>query len=239
MVSHVRQDGMLRPMEGFHAVDGEEVRGDALNLRPHAVQQVAELLHVRLARGVVDDRAPLGQHRGHDDVGRARHRSLVQQHVGAPQAFGLNLVSVAVGVVVEVGAQLLDADEVRVQPPAANLVASGFGDDGAPEAGHQRPCQHHRAAQAGARLQESLALQVVQVHVRGLEAVGVRAFLGHPHAHVAQQLDEVVHVEDVGHVAHHHLVRREQCRADDLQRLVLGALRADFPAQLVSSFDDE
>ena len=192
-----------------------------MNLRSHAVQEVAELLHIGFARGVVDDGASLGEYCRHDDVGRARHRRFVQEHIGAAQTVGFYLIGMAFSVIVKVGTQLLYTDKVRVQSAPSYLVASGFGDDSFSEAGNQRADQHYRAAQAGTCLQEGVALQIAQVHVCGLETIGVGAFLRHLHPHVAQQLDEVVHVQDVGHITHHHLVRCKQRGADDLQGLIL------------------
>ena len=119
------------------------------------------------------------------------------------------------------------------------LVAAGFGNDGPSETGDHRTYQHDRTTQAGAFLQELLAFQIGGVNAGCLESIAVDAVFSDFYPHVAHQLYQVVHVQNVGHVVYGHFVRGEQCGADNLQRLVLGSLRMDVTRQPVSSFDDE
>ena len=57
--------------------------------------------------------------------------------------------------------------------------------------------------------------------------------------HVAEQLYEVVHVENVGDICEAHIAVRQEGGTDNLQGLVLGALRMDFALQAMSAFDNK
>ncbi len=79
---------MLSPVEFLYSCDGQEIGSDAVDLGAHGRKQAAELLHIRLAGGVVDGGDALGQHGGHNDVGGTGDRRLVQQHVAPLEAGG-------------------------------------------------------------------------------------------------------------------------------------------------------
>ena len=152
---------MLGSVEALHADDGQEVGGDAADLRAHSVEQVAQLLDIGFAGCVVDGRGALGQHGGHDDIGRTCDGGFVQEHIGAVQAVGRNLEDAFFVVIAELCAQLLHSKEVCIEPAASYFVATGFAQRGSAEAGQQRADQQHTATKAGAALQEFLAVQVV------------------------------------------------------------------------------
>ena len=59
------------------------------------------------------------------------------------------------------------------------------------------------------------------------------------HAHILQQLDEVLHVTDVGNIVYSDWLAGEQGGTDHLQGLVLGSLRCNGTAERMSAFDDE
>ena len=136
-------------------------------------------------------------------------------------------------------AQVLEAEEVGVQPAAAYFVAPGLGHHRPAEAGEQRAYHEYAAAQRRTLAYELVALKVVEVDVAGAEGVFVLALALHADAHVYEQLYEVLHVEDVGYVLYPHLVAGQQRGANHLQGLVLRALRRYGAAQRVSAFDYE
>ena len=148
----------------------------------------------------------------------------------------MNLVDVASLVKHELGAEVLEPEEMGVKATAPYLVATGLGHGSLAETTEQRPVHQHRATQTRAFLHELHAIEEVQVHVIGLERVVVTVVARNLHAHVLQQLYEVVHVQDVGHVGYAHWLRGEQRGAYHLQRLVFGALRCDGSLQLMSTF---
>ena len=147
---HVGQQRMLRAAQQVDALDGQQVRGDARNAGSHAVEHPAELLDIGFARGVVDRRrAPCHDSR-HADVGRSRHRRLVQQHVGAFQMASFDREEFFRRIEIELGAQFLKPEEVGVEPAAADFVAAGFGYVAHTEA-RQHPGRAKIPGQAAAR----------------------------------------------------------------------------------------
>ena len=55
----VALDGELPAVQRLHAGDAERVRGDAFDARAQGIEEVAEVLDVRLGGGVVDLASPL------------------------------------------------------------------------------------------------------------------------------------------------------------------------------------
>ena len=68
------------------AVHDHQVRADALDAGAHLHQQASEVLHVRLAGGVVDHRGAGRQRGGHQGVLGGHHRRLVHEEVACVQA---------------------------------------------------------------------------------------------------------------------------------------------------------
>ena len=72
-----------------------------------------------------------------------------------------------------------------------------------------------------------------------LETIGVVALLLDDDAHIDEQVDEVVHVQDVGDVLDDNLFGSQQGCADDFQRFVFGSLRRNLAMQAMVTFYDE
>ena len=79
----------------------------------------------------------------------------------------------------------------------------------------------------------------VQIEPGGLKGVVVAAVPRHLDTDVTKQLNEVVHVENVGDIAHPDRLFGEQRGADHLQRLILGPLGSDGTAEPVPAFNNE
>ena len=78
--------GSDRPLpspQPLHALDPENVRLDAFDLRAERDEESAEILHVRLAGGVSDDRLAGREDGRHDRVLRRHHARLVEEDLGA------------------------------------------------------------------------------------------------------------------------------------------------------------
>ena len=148
-------------------------------------------------------------------------------------------IHAALFIVLELRTQILDADEVRIYPAPAYLVSSRLGYDRLAETGKQRAYEHDRAAQRGTLLYEIITLKVTDIHIIGLEAVCIHPFFAYLNPHFAEQLYEVVHIENVGHIMNSHFVARQKCGADDLQHLVFRALRIYVAMQFVSALNDK
>ena len=71
-------------------------------------------------------------------------------------------------------------------------------------------------------------MQILDVDFVSLEGVATLVIEArHLHADVAQQVDKVVYIEDVGDVVDRHDLRGEEDSGDDLERFVLCALGTD------------
>ena len=77
-LDHVGEELVLCAMQLVHALYRQQVRGDATDLGPHPVQQFAQLLQIWFAGCVVNSSGAFGKDGRHDDIGRSRHRGLVE-----------------------------------------------------------------------------------------------------------------------------------------------------------------
>ena len=94
---------MLGSVQLVYSFDSQEVGGDAFYLSSHPVQHSAKLLHVGFAGGVVDGGLAFGKDGCHYDIGSARYRCFVQQHIAALQLPGGYFVDFPPFVVNKVG----------------------------------------------------------------------------------------------------------------------------------------
>ena len=69
---------MLAAVEARHARDGEGARAEALDLRAHGLEQLAQVADLRLQGGVPQDADTFGQGRGHEDVLSGAHAHLLE-----------------------------------------------------------------------------------------------------------------------------------------------------------------
>ena len=146
---------------------------------------------------------------------------IVERHHGAAQAVAGDFDEAVLDL--DRGAELLQAADVKVDAPRADVAAPGHGDRGPAEAGDHRA--HHDDAGPHAP-HELVGGAVVQVF-RGVDAQ-LAVVEGHVGAQRAQHLD---HGEDVGDARHAADSRRlvgQQARGHQLERGVLGAGQDDL-----------
>ena len=124
-----------------------------------------------------------------------------------------------------------------VESATAYLVATWLRHHCLAEPCQQRADEHNRAAQACTAVYVLVAVDVVEVHVVGLEREAAHAIACYAHTHIHKLVYEVVHVGNVGYVFNGHLLGGEQRCANLLQHFVLGSLRVYFAFESVSSFD--
>ena len=148
-------DPVRAAAERGHADDLEDVRADAVDLRAQRDEEAAEVLDVRLAGGVADDRLALGEHGGHHRVLGRHHRSLVEEHPLAAQPVGAQVVA---AVQLDLDAELGERVEVRVEAAAADHVSAGRRDGRAAEPREQRPGEKERRTDLTAELGIELRL---------------------------------------------------------------------------------
>ena len=231
---------MLRSVQFLHAGDGQKVGADAVYPGAHGRKQTAELLHVRLAGGVVDGGDTIGQHGRHHDVGGTCHRSLVQQHVATLETLGsAEVVCPDYGIVLKRSAKADHAVQVRVNPAAADLIAARLGEEGAAETAEERAGQHDGAAQGRALAHELQAAHVLGIHLVRLEDVLASGEPADLYAHAFEHCDQVLDIEYLGDIGDPDFLRGQEDGADDLQGFVLGSLRDYLTAQFAATFDCE
>ena len=98
---------------------------------------------IGLAGGVENHRLALGEHCGHDDIGGARHGSLVQKHIASLQPASFHHIGMECGIVIYLGTKMFETNEVCVQFPAADFVASRLGNNRIPDTRQERAGKHH------------------------------------------------------------------------------------------------
>ena len=145
-------------MKGAHTLDGQEVGGDAADLGTHLVEQQTELLEIGFAGGIVDGGCTLGKDGCHHYVGSTCHRGFVEQHIGAFQAGGRDLIDIASRHMVELRTEFLEPEEMGVEASAPDLITTRFRDDGLAHTGQQRTNHHHTASEFCTLLDELVAL---------------------------------------------------------------------------------
>src|SRR5690606_33415004 len=206
----------------------EQIGSDPGDFGAHSVKHPAELLNVWLTCCVVDRGGALGQDSGHENIGRSRHGSFLQQHVASLQFRCGKTEKVFQGIVVKAGAQFLQTDKMRVQSSASDLVASRLGDPGLSEACQQGAHQHDGSAKGSAFALEFRRAQVIQIHRAGLECETSFAMPRDRYAEVFQQINQVVYVLNVRHVFNGHFFVCEQDRRNDLKGFIFSALWNDL-----------
>src|SRR6266511_1441209 len=118
----VGADAPLAASELTDTLDPQLVRADAADSSAARVEEAAQVLHVRLARGIRDHRLAAGKRGGHDRVLGARHARLVEVHRGPGEPVRAH---VEPALEVDLRAELGERVDVDVEPPTADRIASG------------------------------------------------------------------------------------------------------------------
>ncbi len=210
----------------------------ALDVCPHFPQQLRQVGHFRLARGVFNERLSLRQCRSHQNIFRAGDRNSFKHDVRALQSsFPRNLrrdVTVFCG---NLGAHFFQRCQVQVHGPGADGAPARQRDPRGAGTREQRPERQdgspHGADQVVRRLGVRDALC--------FEDELCRRKVGHFHArgHVREQLahgDDVAHARDIAQL---HGLRRQQGCGHRRQGGVLCAADGDAAFEAVSPFDGE
>ncbi|MNT30693.1 hypothetical protein D3C72_1665010 [compost metagenome] len=223
---------MARAMQAVHALHHQAVSADAIDLRTHLHQQVGQVGHLGLARGVLQHGLALGQRGGHQQILGAGHGDHVRHHARALQTAGAGVDEAVLDG--DLGAHRLQALDVLVHRPRADAAAARQGDAGLAEARHQRPQHEDRRAHGLHQLVRGLGRIDVGGGQRGRGAVNVG-----PGAHLAQQLEHRARVLQVRHVVDGDGIGGQQAGAQDRQRRILGARNPDLALERAVALDLE
>ena len=124
----VGDDGIGAAVEGFHAVDLDDVGAGAHDVGAHRVEEVGHVHDMRFLGGVLDDGQAVGQDAGQDGVDGGAHGDLI--HIdggpGEPLLRGLGINKPALKV--DVSAQRFEALQVQVDGTHTQVTATGHGD---------------------------------------------------------------------------------------------------------------
>ena len=82
-LDHVGENAVFASVQFLHSFDFQKIRTNTRNLCAHIIQHGAQLIQVRLARGVEDGGLALRKHGSHHNVGSTCHGRFVQLHVAA------------------------------------------------------------------------------------------------------------------------------------------------------------
>ena len=238
-LDHIRQDAMLGAMQLLHTHDGEQIAGNATDLGTHRIEQVTELLDVWFAGCIIDGGGSLGKNRRHDDVGSTGNRSLIKQHIASLQLLGLYLIYIALLIVYESCTQVFESQEVGIKTAAADLIATRLGDGSLAESAEQGSEHQYTATQRRTLLHELQTVEIIQFQLITLEGIIMTAVSGYLHTDFLEQLDQVVHIQDVRHIGNAHGFIGKNGGTDHLQRLILGSLRGDGTLERMTALYDE
>ena len=215
--------------------DRQHVRADASDVGAHLPEHAREVLDVRLARRVADDRRPRRQRGRHHRVLRRHDGRLVHEDLARAQpAVGRGQDDVAL--LREPGAQGTEGVEVGIEPPAADDVASRRGHLGVAEAGEQRPGEQERRPDAGRMLAIDRRLGV-DVGRAEADLVVIAPVDRDPEA--AQDAQHRLDVADARDVAHDDLLGRQDRGGENRQRAVLVTGGNNRAAERHAAVDDE
>jgi len=195
-------------------------------------EQVREVAHFGLARGVLDHGLALREHGGHQQVLRPGDGDHVGDDARALQALRARLDEAVLDV--DLGAHRLQALDVLVHGARADRAAARQRHLRLAKARDERPEYEDRRTHG---LHELIRRDEV-VHLRGVE-LHVRAVLLGTHAHLAQQLERGAHVLEVGHVVEMNGFRAQKACAENGQRRILCTGNSHFPCELLPADDDE
>ncbi len=228
----IRLHAVAATVQTLDAVDGQGVGARALDLGAQGVEEVGQVDHFRLARGVFDHGATVGQGGGHHQVLGAGDGDHVHQDVGTLQATvdtGLD-VAILDG---DLGAHQLQAMDVQVDRTGTDGATARQGDVGRPEAG----CQRTQCQDGGAHGLHQLVGGDVVVHGPGQHG-HIAVDLGGGAQHL-QQLEGGAHVLEARNVGELHLFIAQQGGEQDRQGGVLGAGDGHFTGKGAGAGDLE
>ena len=210
-LNHIWKHPMRTAFQARYTFDGKQVRCNARNLGSHAIQHPAQLLQIRFTGCIVNRGHSFGQYSCHHNIGRTGHRSLIQQHISPFQLLGIDAKTTIHGIIFKRSTQFLNTQEVRIQTATPDFITTRFRNHCLSEASYQRAYQHYRATQFRATAQEVITLQVSQVQIISLKSIRITSRLRNLHPHVAKQLYQVVHIQNVRNVFNSHFLICQQC----------------------------
>ena len=200
-------------------------------LRAERDQEMREILHMRLGRGIAQIGGAVRRDRRDQRVLGRRDAGLVEKDVGALELRGAKLQPVGRG---HGGAELLEGQEMGVEPAPSNDVAAGRRQRHLAAAGEQRARQQDRGAYPRAQFR----IEVGGADFLGVDREPVAAAPFRRGADRADQFHQRLGVANARDVFERDRMLGQKCCRDDRQRGVLVAGRLDGALQPVAALND-
>ena len=236
----VRDHRVVRTVQLLHPLDRHPRRPRTADPRTHRIQQIRQVLHLRLTRGTLDHRHPLRQRRRRHHVRRPQHRRPIrpaQKHMRPPKPPPSLPPRRRVGCLrhdvpslqPNPRPQRPQAPDVQVHravpdraPPRHRHLRVPPRRQQRPEHAHPRPHRPHDVIMR----QRRPPVVGVQVH-----RIVLRRILLHPTPQRPQQLHHVPDVRQVRHIPQRHLLLRQQRPRHQRQTRILRPMNPHSPPQ--------
>lgn len=231
----VGHDIETRAVETLDTVDDDGIGTRTLNLRTHGDQAVGQVDHFRLAGGVFQHAAALGQGRRHHDVLGAGHADHIEEEVRATQAAFRRLGLDVAAFHVDLRAHGLEPTDVQVDRTRADGATARQGDFGLTETGDHRTEHEDRGTHGLDQLVGGdQRLDAARIDFDG------ELFVDHRlDAHATEQFDHGGDVVQVRQVADGDRRIAQQGRGQDRQRRVLRTGNTDFAIEASAAGNDQ
>ena len=126
---------------------------------------------------------------------------------------------------------------MRIDPAAADLVATRLREICVAEPCEQRADDHYGTSERRTLADKISAFDIRRVYIVGPERIHAFLMPGNLHSHTLKKKDKIADVKDFRHIGNRDFLRSQQYGTYHFQCLVLGSLRPDHTAQLMSAFD--
>ena len=227
------RDPPLATAEARDAADPEHVRLDSLDVGAERDEEAAEILDVRLARGVADHGLAFRENSRHDRVLGRHDARLVEEDVLAAETARPHLVAAVQG---DLDPELRKGVHVRVEPTPADHVAA--------RRRHASPCRTREssgpASRNDARIRRqssSSSSDLCTDDGSTRTSFGARPLdLG---SDVVEEREHRRHVSDPRHVRQLHRLAREHAGGEHGQDAVLVPGGPDAAAERLAALDHE
>ena len=237
----VGHDGIGSAVQTRLAGDDQAIGADALDLRAHRDEQLAEVDDFRLARGIFHDAGAVRQHGGHQRVfGGADRHDRESEGAAGQAAIGRARLHIA-RCDLDDCAEGLQRFQMQVDRAVADRAAAGQGDRRFARAGEQR-AEHEDGC---AHLAHDVIGRDGRGHASGAhrhhpaEILRPRAFDHGRCAELVEQMAEAVHIREARQVAQRQRLIGQQRARQQGQRAVLGAGDGKAAAQTIAAANDD
>jgi len=224
---------VLRAVQFRDAFDDDPAGARAFDFGAHGVEEIREIDDLRLGGGAFDDGGALGEDGGHHDIvgsqdGRAEFPPEIADSPLEPGGEDLDIAALdAIA-----GAQRLKTFQVQIDGPVANDASPGEGDGGFLFAAKEGAEDAHGSA----HLADDF-IRGVGGDFLGLDGDGAAGPFD-LRAEVIEDLQQVMHVAQVGDVMDDALIPGEQSGREDRQRGVLRPADLDRTGKLRAAVDE-